>query len=269
MKFSIVTISFNQATFLEKAIRSVIDQDYDNLEYIVVDPGSTDGSREIIERYRDRITKIIYEPDNGPADGLNKGFAQATGNLYGFLNSDDTLLPGTLRKVAKFFDSHSEIDLVSGHTYIIDEHDRVLRKSYSEKFTPKRYVYGAAVIIQPSTFFRAATFKNTQGFNENNTSSWDGELFLDMYLQYSKFYLLNEYLSCFRLQPESITASMKLDADMKAYSDYIFKKVMGRTTKPYDFIIRMYFRLLKHLSSPRALFERLRNGPIYGRLKNS
>ena len=84
MKFSIVTISYNQAQFLEQAIRSVIEQDYPDVEYIVVDPGSTDGSREIIERYRDRIDRIIFEPDKGPADGLNKGFAQATGDVFGF-----------------------------------------------------------------------------------------------------------------------------------------------------------------------------------------
>ena len=74
LKFSIVTISFNQARFLEQAILSVISQDYLNIQYIVVDPGSTDGSRDIIEKYHNHIDKIIFEPDNGPADGLNKGF---------------------------------------------------------------------------------------------------------------------------------------------------------------------------------------------------
>lgn len=79
MKVSIVTICFNQAAFIEEAIRSVIDQDYSNIEYIVIAAGSTDGSREIIERYRDRIATVLFEPDRGPADGLYKGFALATG----------------------------------------------------------------------------------------------------------------------------------------------------------------------------------------------
>ncbi len=78
MKVSVVTISYNQAEFLEQCIRSVIEQDYDDIEYIVVDPGSTDGSRDIIEKYHDYIDHIIFEPDCGPADGLNKGFAHAT-----------------------------------------------------------------------------------------------------------------------------------------------------------------------------------------------
>ena len=97
MKVSVVTVSFNQARFLERAIRSVLGQDYDDIEYIVVDPGSTDGSRAIVERWRDRIDRIILEPDRGPPDGLNKGFAAATGEIFAYLNADDALLPGAVR----------------------------------------------------------------------------------------------------------------------------------------------------------------------------
>ena len=89
MKISVVTISYNQACYLEQTIISVLNQDYENVEYIVVDPGSTDGSRDIIEKYRNRIQHIIYERDVGPADGLNKGFAVATGDVFYFINSDD------------------------------------------------------------------------------------------------------------------------------------------------------------------------------------
>ena len=85
MIISIVTLSYNQAEFLERAIRSVVEQDYADIEYIVVDPGSTDGSREIIERYRDRISTVILDPDDGPADGLNKGFAAATGDIFAYI----------------------------------------------------------------------------------------------------------------------------------------------------------------------------------------
>lgn len=88
-RVSIVTISFNQAQFVERAILSVLEQDYPHIEYIVVDPGSTDGSREIIDKYRDRIARIIFESDDGPADDLNKGFAKASGEIYGFLNSEN------------------------------------------------------------------------------------------------------------------------------------------------------------------------------------
>ena len=103
MKFSIVTISLNQARFVEHAIRSVIDQDYSEIEYIVVDPGSTDGSWEIIERYHAEIDKIILEPDDGPGQGLNRGFAQSTGEICGCINADDFYEPGAFGHAAYLF----------------------------------------------------------------------------------------------------------------------------------------------------------------------
>ena len=146
MKFSIVTISYNQARFLEQAIRSVIEQDYPDVEYIVVDPGSTDGSREIIERYRDRIDKIIFEPDNGPADGLNKGFARATGDIFGFLNSDDYLLPGALATVASEFATAPWKDVLSGHAVIVDADGREINRFYSRRlFTNETCVRGGTL----------------------------------------------------------------------------------------------------------------------------
>ena len=84
MKISLVTISYNQDRFLEQAIQSVLDQDYPDLEYIVVDPGSTDRSRDIIASFGDRIESVILSPDNGPPQGLNRGFAEATGQVFGF-----------------------------------------------------------------------------------------------------------------------------------------------------------------------------------------
>src|ERR1700761_7428026 len=112
MKVSIVTISFNQGAFLESAIRSVLEQDYGDIEYIVVDPGSTDGSREILERYRDRITKLILDPDDGPADGLNHGLAAATGEIFAYINADDMLLPGAVREAIGAFAKYPGADVI-------------------------------------------------------------------------------------------------------------------------------------------------------------
>lgn len=265
MKISIVTISFNQAEYLERAIRSVIDQSHKDLEYIVTDPGSTDGSREIIERYRSKIHKILYEPDAGPADGLNKGFMHATGEIYGFLNSDDVLFPGTLEKVAAYFVAHPRVDVVSGHALIIDENDRVIRKSYSDPCSLRRYAYGASVLMQPSTFFRADAFKKVGGFNSQNKTNWDGELFVDMRIAGATFALVNEFLSGYRLQPESITSSKKADDGIREYHRRMFKKIMGRDAKAWDSVPGAFFRILKYVENPGALIERVRRGPIYGR----
>src|SRR5436305_15203748 len=108
MKFSVVTISFNQAQFIERALRSVLEQQGVDVEYIIVDPGSTDGSREIINRFRDRLSHVILEKDSGAADGLNHGFARATGDIYCYLNSDDEFLPGAFSVVQSYFANHPE-----------------------------------------------------------------------------------------------------------------------------------------------------------------
>src|SRR5688500_5767577 len=98
---TIVTPSFNQAPYLEATIQSVLSQNYPNLEYIIVDGGSTDGSVEIIKRYSGRLAYWVSEPDGGQAEAINKGVARSTGSLVGWLNSDDLLLPGALRRLAE------------------------------------------------------------------------------------------------------------------------------------------------------------------------
>lgn len=265
MKFSIVTISYNQGRYLERTIRSVIEQDYEDVEYIVEDPGSTDGSREIIRSYESKITKMIFEPDDGPADGLNKGFSHATGEIYGFLNSDDVLLPGALKKINDYFASHPHVDVVSGHTVIMDARDRPIRIGYSEKFSLIKHAYGEVVLMQPSTFFRSDCFKATAGFNRINKVTWDGELWVDMAIAGAAFALMNEMLSGYRLHPQSITSSARLDHLHREYSKYIFRKIKGREWSIRDSVIRVMFRAIKHISNPRAFYERIVRGPIYGR----
>ena len=180
MRVSIITISFNQAAFLERAIRSVLEQDYPNIEYIVVDPGSTDGSRDVIEQYRSRLSRVIFEPDMGAADGLNKGFAASTGDVLGFLNSDDVLYPGAISTAVTFLSARPEIDVVSGNGKVIGPDDNVLRLVYSDRMSVKRFVYGGVVLVQPSTFFRRDAYMRVGGFNAGNRATWDGELFLEM-----------------------------------------------------------------------------------------
>lgn len=263
-KVSIVTISFNQAEFLERAIRSVLDQDYPHIEYIVVDPGSMDGSRDIIERYRSRISRVLYEPDRGPADGLNKGFACATGDIFAFLNSDDVLLPGAVRSAVAFLNSN-DVDVVSAHATVIDAEDRQLRMAYSEPFSLKMFAYGACVLVQPSTFFRREVFERVQGFNVENNATWDGELWVDMALSGACFALADEIWSGFRLHSQSITSSKKLRQREREDFLRMFRKILGRDSRGTDHLVAHACRVRKHLRSPRALYERMVRGPISGR----
>jgi glycosyltransferase involved in cell wall biosynthesis len=269
VKISIVTISFNQAQYLERAICSVLDQDHQNVEHIVVDPGSSDGSREIIEKYSHRIAKVILDPDKGAADGLNKGFAAATGEVFGFLNSDDVLCPGALAEADRFLQRHPDVDVVSGDCEIIDEHDQVLRLSYSDRFSLARYAYGAGILIQPSTFFRASAYRRTGGFNLANRSNWDGELFVDMACAGASFDRSRRVWSRYRIHQSSITGTGKLDAAIAAYRDRIFHRIMGRPNRPRDRLMVAAFRTLKYVETPRAFLQRIFHGPVYRRAQTA
>ena len=263
MKVSLVTISLNQAQFLEQAIRSVVDQGYSNSEYIVVDPGSTDGSREIIERYRDKIDKVILEPDRGPADGLNKGFDCAKGEVYGFLNSDDVLTPGAIEQVASFFADHPEVDVVSGHSWIIDAQGNLKRRFYSDRYSLLLAAYGAAILAQPSTFFRAEIFKKVRGFDVENRSNWDGELFVDMALAGARFALAPKFWSSYRIHGSSITATGKLHVMHNIHRKRMFEKIARRSPGILDNVFSVGAGFLRKILNPRDTMERLRRGPIY------
>ncbi len=264
-KVSIVTISFNQAEFLERTILSVVEQDYSDIEYIVVDPGSTDGSRDVIERYRSRISRVILEPDRGPADGLNKGFARATGDIFAFLNSDDVLLPGAFRSAVAFLNSN-DVDVVSANAAIIDAKDRHLRMGYSEPFSLMMFAYDACTLFQPSTFFTREVFERARGFNVENKSCWDAELWVDMALSDARFALADEVWGACRLHRQSITSSRRLEKQIQADQRRLFNKILGRDSKGIDRLVAQACRVRKHLRSPRALYERVVRGPISRRV---
>jgi glycosyltransferase involved in cell wall biosynthesis len=264
-KVSIVTISYNQADFLTDALRSVIGQDYPQIEYIVLDPGSTDGSREIIEQYRPRISTVIFEPDRGPADGLNKGFLHATGEVFGFLNSDDILYPGAVSAAAKVLAERPDVDVVSGHAKVIGPDGRVLRLAFSDRMSVAGYLYGAVAMIQPSTFFRREAYLRAGGFNTGNRASWDGELFLTMAANGARFATSDNIWSGYRLHNQSITSSRKLDSVASQVHEGLFLRMMGRRPNRLDMLISRALKTWKHVINPRDTCERLLRGPIYGR----
>lgn len=129
MKLSIVTPSFNSVRFIEETILSVLNQSYDNVEYIIIDGGSTDGTVDIIRKYADRLTYWVSEPDGGMYDAVNKGFARATGDIFAWINADDTYLPGAFGTVADFFQRNPEVDWITGRTLNLDGDGRPMKES--------------------------------------------------------------------------------------------------------------------------------------------
>jgi glycosyltransferase involved in cell wall biosynthesis len=263
MKISIVTISFNQGAFLEEAIASVLNQRGVDLEYIIVDPGSTDNSREIIKKYESRIHKIVFEKDKGPGDGLNKGFAHATGDILGFLNADDVLYPGALAEALDYFKKNPDLDVLSGHGYVIDETGKKVHKLFSNKlsssrFSKQRYAIGYSIVVQPSTFFKKEIFIKTGGFDNSYRIMWDGALVVDFMNLKAKFKVAPKFWSGFRIYSNSITGSLT-DNDNRAMEVYKnMQKRAGLNALPgWKYA---YIRYAGWLLEPSLLIKRLIDG---------
>lgn len=163
-RISIVTPSFNQARFLERTLRSVLDQGYPNLEYVVIDGGSTDGSVDIIRKYEDRLAYWVSEPDGGHADALNKGFARTSGEIMGWINSDDILFPWTLEALPVLFAAGPEVEWINGVAAVLPE-DREF-PYYTHKFYINRFDFWMGRfrwIQQESTFWRRSLWERAGG----------------------------------------------------------------------------------------------------------
>jgi glycosyltransferase involved in cell wall biosynthesis len=150
---TVVTPSFNQAQFLEKTILSVLKQDYPNVEYIIIDGGSSDGSVEIIKKYTDRIHTWVSEPDRGQTDAINKGFALAKGDILAWINSDDTYNPGAIREAVEFLIDHPDVGLVYSDANFINANDHVIGKFPAAQTDRTRLLRGYVHVPQQTTFF--------------------------------------------------------------------------------------------------------------------
>lgn len=156
---SIVTPSYNQAPFLEATLLSVLDQTYPRIEYLVIDGGSTDGSVEIIERYADRLAGWVSEPDLGQTDALNKGFARASGDVFAWLNSDDTYRPQAVAEAVAYLVTHPAVGLVYGDANFIDERNRVIGRFNAQPTSYARLRRGGVYIPQQAAFFRGRLWR--------------------------------------------------------------------------------------------------------------
>ena len=248
MTLGIVTISFNQAQYLSETIASVKLKDSSKLRYVIVDPGSKDGSREIILRNQDKFSAMILEPDKGPADGLNKGFAQCDADIFGYLNSDDRFTPGALDYVLDFFERHPDVDVLMGGVRIINGEGKAAhRRRLSWRFSAQNYLDGTCLPIQQGTFFRRRVWEKTKGFNAENFTCWDTELLIDMLLTGAKIETVYKVFGDFRIHAASITGSHRLNDRYLKDVERLRTKVMRTGVKPTNRILlpvkRAVFRM--------------------------
>ncbi|MBI5304090.1 MAG: glycosyltransferase [Chloroflexi bacterium] len=248
-RISIVTPSFNQAAFIEETLRSVLLQSYPNLEYIVVDGGSTDGSVEIIRRYERWLTWWVSEPDRGQAHALNKGFARATGDLVAWINSDDRYLPNAFARVAETFRQNPAAGLVFGKIELLLD-DRAQVIGYPTR--AERMLDELVLPYQPACFFARAVLQRVGALNEALAYALDADLLVRV-MANADCIGVPDALASFRVQAASktSTAEAKFAAELLAILDAVlaqraaYPKWQTRDARELQSIF--YRRASKHL----------------------
>lgn len=224
---SLVTCSYQHGSYIEQTIRSVIDQGYPALEYIVIDGGSTDGTVEIIKRYEDALAYWVSEPDGGQSDALIKGFGRTTGEICGWLCSDDLLLPGSLHAVADFFLAHPEVQAAYGDALWIDSHGRYLRPKKEMSFNRFVLLHDHNYIPQPSMFWRRTLYWEVGGLDPRFDLAMDADLW-ERFSRRTAIARIPRYLSCMRFYPEQKTRSRRSDSRRES------RALLERENKQWD-----------------------------------
>lgn len=218
-KISVVMVSFNQADFLEQGLRSVLNQGYPNLEFLVVDGKSTDGSIDILERYRARLTYLLIEPDRGQSDGLNKGFARASGDILTWVNSDDLLEPGALFRVAQAYSFYKTDMIVGGCRQIGLARQQVIHNHHTKLpygvplllplgllLEMDRFWLNGCFFYQPEVFFTRDIWQRSGGkLRADLNYVLDYDLWVRMAAAGATIVHIHDFLACSRTHDQQKT----------------------------------------------------------------
>ncbi len=205
---SIVTPSYNQGKYLEETIRSVLFQGYPNIEYIIIDGGSSDSSIEILQKYDPWLDYWVSEEDSGQSHAINKGLKRATGEIIAYLNSDDLYMPGTLEKVSRYYLAHPDIDVLYGDCRTIDQNSYELEIWRSQDFNIYKELC-RNFIFQPALFMRSDVYEKIGYFDEDLNYTMDIDYWYRASLDH-RFSYLREILASFRITKETKSGGSRL-----------------------------------------------------------
>ena len=202
---SIITPSYNQGGFIEETIKSVLSQDYPEIEYIVIDGGSIDNTIEILKKYGKKI-KWVSEKDRGQSDAINKGFRMARGDIFAWLNSDDIYLNNAVSKAVAFLNANSDVDMLYGKAMFCNEGSKIIGEYNPPEVFDYKMLAVSNSICQPSTFFKRDAFFAVGGIDLTLHHLMDHDLWMKMTKRFKVAYL-PDFLSIYRLHAESKSIS--------------------------------------------------------------
>jgi glycosyltransferase involved in cell wall biosynthesis len=214
---SIVTPSFNQARYLEATIQSVLSQDYPRIEYLIVDGGSTDGSVDVIKKYADKLAWWVSEKDRGQTDAINKGFGHAKGDIFAWLNSDDTYEPHAVRQAVKYLLEHSDVGMVYADCNYINESGGVIGKFPAAQTDLARLRRGYVHIPQQTMFFRMDLWKKIGPLDPSFYFAMDYDLWTRIASHAELKYLAGQTWANFRIH----TSGKTIAADDRCWPEMI------------------------------------------------
>lgn len=195
IKFSIITVSYNSARTIRDTLESIRNQDYEDIEYIIVDGGSADGTLDIISEYSDIVTRMVSEPDHGISDAMNKGIRMATGDVIGIIHSDDMLYEGALRRIAAVYDE--SIDVYYGDCVVCDESGNLMHVLTAKSdLSDMPYSFG---LIHPSTFITKRAYGEWGLYSTSHKYAMDYELLLRFYKKQAVMKYVNAAMAVYRV----------------------------------------------------------------------
>ena len=253
IKVSIITPSFNQGQFIEQTIQSVLNQSYDNIEYIIIDGGSTDNTLDILNKYKDKIDVVISEKDKGQSDAINKGFKISSGTLVGWLNSDDILHPDCVRKIVELYSEKPDgVIYYSSNFNVIDAEGNFIKKA-TVKIPDRNYLLNIRYdVVQPGSFYLLEQVKKNGYLDETIFYCMDLDLWLKL-LSDKKIYYINDDISyaSFRLYSTTKTATGGSDFLKNIRSvllKYKANPVSPNIRKTYVEQLKLFVKKLIHYS---------------------